>query len=162
MSILQEMINNPGCCRPGQRYLGAFPTLRKAWKRCDNPFFVAWCLDYMFQFHRGKKVNAILFCNPGVRGYKSEVTDLWIEPGLEYHYMRSYRLEIYRAYLYYEWKVPKMLSFIIEAMLKRPDICQFMYWLTNGFIEDRKTAWWCPLVAKQMKEAREWGFLDLE
>ena len=135
------MIKHPRCCRPGQRYLGVYSNLETAWNKSDNPFFICWCLDYMLEFRLEPQLD---------------------EPGLSDFFMRSWRMEIYRDFLRYELQIWKWLFPICDRLMKNRLICLYLYWITNGFAEDRANGYWWPGTANKIKNLRRWTFLEVD
>lgn len=147
-NILALMRNHPQCCKPGQRYLAAFKgDLLKAWEKCGDPFFICWCLDFMVD-HKLEPGGS-----PGDGGYIP----------MSLFYMRPWHMKKYRDFMEYELQVWKWLLPYAFKLLAKPKIALFLYWLTTGYAEDRRTAYWWAYTASMIKGIRpEWIFLEVE
>lgn len=141
-NILQAMIMHPNCCTGGSRYLSVQKDLNKAWDKCMNPFFIAWCLDFMMEYRLEPQGN---------------------EPPISLFYMRTWRAKIYLDFLQHEIGIPRMLLPIFAKLLTIPKVSLFAYWLTSGFADDRKNAWWWGYTSSTLKGIRRnWVFLEVD
>jgi hypothetical protein len=143
------MINHPHCCKAGASYLSHRKSFIEAWDKCGNPFFVCWCLDFAVEYRLEPDT---------VRGEEH------LDNGtLQTFYMRPWRIQLYKDFITHELQVWKFLRPLFFELLKNRKVCLFLYWLSNGYADDRRNGYWWGFSSHSIKTLREeWTFLEVE
>jgi hypothetical protein len=148
--LRMAMANHPQCCKPGASYLSHRKNLIDAWSKCGNPFFVCWCLDFMVDMRLEP---------PVVPGDVEHLDDFTMKS----FFMRPWRIQLYKDFLIHELGIWRALRPFLFGLLKNRKICLFLYWLSNGYADDRRNGYWWGFSAHNIKALRaEWIFLEVE